>query len=134
MNTIKYNKEDVQHVFDTNPQIDHVIVTEDDHIFIPKNIGFCKSHCDLKAIKFEKVFKEGIEQVEELESNESEKSLEEMSFAELKQRCIKIDLRMIPKSKKEAIEMIKATLPETVEEDEDETTTNENTSPDNTEE
>ena len=118
---VKYNVEDVKHVFETNPGIDHVLITEDNHTFLPKFKQFCEEHCKLNNIKFAKLLKVALETksvvavavelVDQVISNDDEKTdetenLHALSFLELKSRCKKIDLRMNPKNKAEAIEML----------------------------
>lgn len=118
---VEYNVEDVKHVFETNPGIDHVLITEDNHTFLPKFKQFCEEHCKLNNIKFAKLLKVALETksvvavavelVDQVISNDDEKTdetenLHALSFLELKSRCKKIDLRMNPKNKAEAIEML----------------------------
>ena len=122
---INYNVEDVKHVFETNPGIDHVLVTEDQHTFLPKFKQFCEEHCKLNNIKFAKLLRVAldtksigavaIELVKEVVLDNEEDSVDKtdenenlnaLSFLELKSRCKKIDLRMNPKNKAEAIEML----------------------------
>lgn len=100
------NQEDLNHVFETNPKIDHVFVTEDDHIFIPDSLGFCKAHCTRVNIKYEKVMRPGVEEnIEEIDFND-EKPLEELSLAELKLIAQKFDTRFSTTKKADAIAFI----------------------------
>ncbi len=115
---IDFVNEDVQHVFETNPGIDHVYITEDKHTFLPKFKQFCEDHCKLNNIKFAKLLRVAIETksvtavavelVGEILDNVSDDTdLESLSFKELKERCKKMDLRCNPKNKKEAIDFLK---------------------------
>ncbi|GEM_PF-4334208 len=114
MSKIAYNEADVKHVFSINPTIDHVFVTADDHIFIPKSIGFCKSHCKLNNIESQKVYRYEVEEELEQEASKEntpatsteEKPLEELSLAELKLIAQKFDPRFTTTKKVDAIAFI----------------------------
>jgi hypothetical protein len=119
---IDYNQKDIQHVFATNPSADHVLITEDGHTFLPKFKQFCEAHCKLNNIKFGKLLRTAfetksvvavaVELVDQIVNSDDEDTpgikdeLQALSFLELKSRCKKIDLRMVPKNKAEAIEML----------------------------
>jgi hypothetical protein len=96
------NTEDLKAAFDAHPEIEFMLITEDGHMFLPKNAGYCKSHCELKKIKFEKITRDGSTPSED----EGELGLEVLSFNELKDMCAKINPEFTPKSKVKAIEFI----------------------------